>query len=134
MNPINLSPVALAFWSGVLRHALAGIATLLVAHGYTTQSGANAYVEELIGVLFYAGAQVWSNRAAELARAKMLLAMWLANRNHLPLTEARLDAHLAQGLPVPALTTPPDSVPGVPTQNEMQAQEADRIQRGVSKP
>lgn len=105
-----MTPTAELFWSSVIRHLFAAVAGVLVTHGYVTQVGANAYVEELIGVVLYAAGQLWANRAAYTQRVKMLTALWMPHGT----TEACVDEHIAKGLPTPALSTPPNTVPGVP--------------------
>lgn len=110
MNPLNLSPVARAFWASLIRHTLSGIAGVLVAHGYVTETGANAYVEELVGVGLYAGATAWSNRAAYWQRVKLLVALMMPKGS----TEAQVLAHIASGAPLPSSQTPPSTAPGVP--------------------
>jgi hypothetical protein len=105
-----MTPTATLFWSSIIRHALAGIGAVIVAHGYATPGNANAYIEELTGAALYVASQMWSNRVALASRAKMLTALWMPRGT----TEAAVDAHIAQGLPTPAVTTPPTSVPGVP--------------------
>lgn len=117
MNPLNLSPAALAFWSSVIRHVLTGLGGVLVAHGYVTKTGSDLYIEELIGVVFYGAGQIWSSRRVIWDRAKMLTALWMPRGT----TEAAVDAHIARGLPTPAITTPPDTVPGIPSPKEQHA-------------
>lgn len=105
-----MTPVAEEFWGSVIRHLLTMAAGVLVTHGYVAKAGAGAYVEELTGVLLYGLGQAWSSRAVIANRAKMLLALWMPAGA----TEAQVNTLIAKGAPTPALTTPPDTVPGVP--------------------
>lgn len=59
---MGLSPAAQAFWGSIIRRVLTIAATLLVAHGYVNQSNANAYVEELVGIIINGAIFVWANR------------------------------------------------------------------------
>lgn len=110
MNPLNLSPTAALFWGSIIRHLLTFVGSALVAHGYVSQTGANAYTEELIGVIINGAVLVWSNRTAYWQRVKMLTALWMPKGT----TEHEVDVHLDMGLPTPAISTPVTTIPGVP--------------------
>ena len=110
MDKLFTSPSAQAFWGDIVRHLLTSIATVLVAHGYVTQSGAQMYVEEIVGVALYGMGQAWSSRAVWMHRAKLMVALWMSKGS----TEAAVVDHIANGLPIPTITTPPTTAPGVP--------------------
>jgi hypothetical protein len=59
---MNLSPAAQAFWGSVVRHVLTALAGFLVTHGYVSQTGSSAYIEELTGIVLQAAVMAWANR------------------------------------------------------------------------
>ena len=102
-----MNPLWEASLGSILRWALAIGAGYLVHKGIWTSGDATTYVSAAaMGILSLA----WSQRDKIIARAKMLTALWMPRGT----TEAAVDAHIAAGLPTPALSTPSNTAPGVP--------------------
>jgi hypothetical protein len=112
MNPFNLSPAASAFWGSIVRHLLTLIAGMLVTHGYVSQTGANAYIEELVGVALYAGGNVWANRVTYWQQIKHLVARAMPAGTTDTAVNAKVVELKAAGA-LPSVFTPPDVVPSL---------------------
>ena len=70
----NLSPAAQAFWGAIIRHLLTGLAGVLVAHGYVSDTAAHPYVEELVGLVLQGSVMLWANRTVYWQQIHALIA------------------------------------------------------------
>ncbi len=102
-----MNPIASAAITSVLRWALAIGAGYLVNHGIWTQADATTYVAAAALGLVALGLSLWDKYKT---RIKLLTALTMPAGT----TEDAVDAHIAAKLPTPSVTTPPDTVPGVP--------------------
>ncbi len=106
----SLSPAAQAFWGSAIRHLLGILAGVLVSHGYVSQSDANNYTEEIVGVLLGAIVMVWGNRTVYWSQIKQLVARSLPHpaTDH-AVTEKVDELQAAKALP--SVFTPPNVTP-----------------------
>lgn len=108
----ELSPAAQAFWGGALRHLLTLGAGVLVHHGYASATGAQAYTEELSGVVLAGAVQLWANRAIYWQQIRTLVAQRMpANASALDVA-AKVD-QLATAKTLPPVLTPAHLPPSV---------------------
>lgn len=101
-----MNPLAQAAITSAVRWALAIGAGYFVHKGIWTSGDATTYVEAAsMAVVSFA----WSQRNVIVQRAHFLMALMMHNA-----TENEVKLAIKAGEPTPALTTPPDTVPGVP--------------------
>jgi hypothetical protein len=91
-----------------VRAGLIWIASRLVEHGIWAQGDVAGYVAGGTTAIVALG---WSLAEKYGARVSKLVALWLPKGS----TENDVKAYIADGKPTPAITTPPDTAPGVPT-------------------
>lgn len=103
MNPILQEAVG-----SILRWGLTIIAGWAVSHGIWTASAAATYVTAGVLALLTLGWSLWQKY---VARRKLVTALTMAPGT----TEVQVEQKIASGTPVPTVTTPPDTVPGVPS-------------------
>lgn len=102
-----MNPLVQEALGSILRFGLAIGAEWLVEHGVWTQGNASIYVTAAsLGILSLG----WSFWSKYKSRIHLLTALTMPPGT----TEAALRAQIKAGLPTPAVTTPKDSVPGVP--------------------
>lgn len=114
MNPFNLSAAGLAFWGSIIRHVLSAIAGMLVTHGYVSQTGANAYIEESIGTVLYLAATVWANRVAYWQHIQQLVSRAMP-AGSTEFAVSRKVEQLTAANALPSVFTPPDAVVSLKT-------------------
>lgn len=81
-------------------------ATFLVKKGIWTGAAAEGYVEAAVVALLAFGWTVWNHYKN---RIKFLTALMPG-----PQTEDEVNAHIKSGAPTPTISTPPNTIPGVP--------------------
>lgn len=102
-----MNPIAQEAVGSILRWALALGAGYLVKAGIWTGSNAETYVMAAsLAILSLA----WSQRKNWTNRVKLLVALMMPKGS----TEQQVVDHISDGLPVPTVTTPPTTIPGVP--------------------
>ena len=106
----NLSPAAQAFWGSAIRHVLTAVAGFLVTHGYVSQSGANAYIEELVGVILQAAVMGWSNRTVYWQYIHSIVARAMPEGTSATVVDAKVAA-LQTVKALPSVFTPADVTP-----------------------
>jgi hypothetical protein len=105
MNPILQSALG-----SLIRWALMLLVPVLIKYGIWSDSDASKYVDAaVIAVLTL----LWSFYQKYKSRVKFLTALMPVAVGG-PQTEAEVDSHIARGAPTPSLTTPVNTVPGVP--------------------
>ena len=102
MNPMMQEAIG-----SILRWVLAIGAGYLVQHGIWTQGDASSYVAAAAMGLVALGWSMWQKYGA---RVKLLTALTMPSGT----TENEVVAKVNLGVPVPSVTTPPNTVPGVP--------------------
>lgn len=102
MNPMLSEALA-----SVIRSILKIGAGYLVARGVWTQGDATTYVSAAALALIGLGWSYWTTYAS---RQKLLTSL----ANPTLKTEAAVVAHIDSGMPIPTVTTPSLTVPGVP--------------------
>ncbi len=109
---MNLSPAAQAFWGSVIRHILTAIAGVLVTHGYVSQTGSNAYVEELVGIVLQGAVMGWSNRIVYWQQIRALVGRSMpVSATHTEVV-AKVD-ELAATKALPSVFTPAEVTPSL---------------------
>ncbi len=104
MNPLFQQAIG-----SLLRYGLIGLSAYLVKHGIWSDSLAERFVEAAVPALV---AIAWSFYQKYRARVEKLTALMLPPGS----TENDLKAHIKSGEPTPAVTTPPNTAPGVPAE------------------
>lgn len=102
MNPILKEAIG-----SILRKLLTGWAVWLVAKGYWTDAEVSTYVEAAIVFLFSLALTVWKiygDRVWKMVALTMPVGA----------TENDVKAKIKSGDPIPTITTPPNTIPGVP--------------------
>lgn len=108
----SLSPAAQAFWGSVVRHVLTAVAGVLVTHGYVTQTGSNAYVEELVGVVLQAAVMGWSNRVAYWQQIRAIVGRAMPSGSTHTQVVAKVEELTAVGA-LPTVFTPATVTPSL---------------------
>lgn len=107
-----MNPLMQAAITSILRWAFALGAGYLVHKGIWTSGDAATYVEAAaLGLVSLA----WSQRNMIQQRAAFLMALMMPHGT----TENEVKSVIAAGAVTPALTTPPDTIPGVPSTKEV---------------
>ena len=102
-----MNPLLQAALGSILRWILALGAGYLVKAGIWTADDASSYVIAAALALLALGWSAWEKYHS---RVKILTALWMPRNS----TEHEVDVHLDMGLPTPAISTPVNTVPGVP--------------------
>lgn len=109
---MNLSPAAQAFWGAVIRHVLTGLAGILVAHGYVSQTVAHPYVEEGVGVVLQGAVMLWANRIVYWQQIRALVGRAMpAGSTHSEVVAKVDELHAANALP--SVFTAPTMTPSL---------------------
>jgi hypothetical protein len=108
----KLSPAAQLFWGSIIRHLLTAISGVLVAHGYVSTSGANAYIEELVGLALYAAVNIWANRVTYWEQIRKLVARTMPASTTDTAVNAKV-TELTVAKALPSVFTPADVVPSL---------------------
>lgn len=107
----DLSPAAEAFWGGIIRHLLSAAMGALVLHGYATQSGAQAYTEELVGLTLMGATQLWANRIIYWQQIRAIVGRSMPVSTHADVV-AKVD-QLKEANALPSVFTPPTVTPSL---------------------
>lgn len=102
-----MNPILSAALGSILRWALAFGAGWLVQHGIWTQADASTYVAAAAMGLLAFGLSLWNKYKG---RVTLLTALTMPAGT----TEDAVHAKMASGVPLPTITTPSSTVPGVP--------------------
>lgn len=102
-----MNPIAQEAIGSILRWGLAIVAGYLVKQGIWTDAAATTYVMAASLALLSVGWSLWQKYHD---RVKLLTALTMPAGT----TENQVIAKVASGAVTPTVTTPPDSVPGVP--------------------
>lgn len=104
---MNLNPMAQEAFASIIRSILKIGAGYLVARGVWSQGDATTYVSAAALAVVGLG---WSYWTTYVSRAKLLTSL----ANPTLRTEAAVVDHIESGMPVPTVTTPANTRPGVP--------------------
>lgn len=102
-----MNPIVVEALGAILRWLLTLGAGYLVKAGIWTGSAAETYVAAAAMGLLTLGWSLWQKYKT---RSRLLTALWMPHGT----TEAQLDVHIGGGGQTPSVTTPADTVPGVP--------------------
>lgn len=109
---MTLSPAAQAFWGAIIRHVLTGLAGMLVAHGYVSQTVTHPYVEESVGMILQGAVMVWANRIVYWQQIIALVGRSMPkSATHTEVVAKVDELHAANALP--RVLTPADVTPSL---------------------
>ena len=107
-----MSPAAQAFWGSVIRHVLTGLAGVLVAHGYVSDTVAHPYVEEGVGIVLQASVMLWANRVTYWNQIHALIARAMPANTSAIAVSAKVE-ELREAKALPSVFMPPTQTPSL---------------------
>jgi hypothetical protein len=100
-----MSEAAKVFWGSIVRHLLTAVCGVLITHGYVTQTGAAAYIEELTALALYAAVNVWSNRVHYWEMVRQIIARQLPAGASAGEVNGKIASMQAVKMPMPSVAT-----------------------------
>lgn len=108
----NLSPAAQAFWGDAIAHVLSFIGAAFVTHGYVSAQGANAYEQELVGVILAGAVQVWRNRVTYWQQIRAVVGQAMPKGTTHAEVVAKVE-ELKEANALPSVFMPPTQTPSL---------------------